>query len=91
MPDEEIEHERSRITRTPLVRSDREYPFCEDLVSDKTGVVDPQLPILVKVSSLLEVLRLGGSYELVEQLWTQLFLTASCINIEVWLSRKEPW
>ena len=39
--------------------------------------------LLAKVSSLLEVMRLGVSYELMEQLWAQFSLTASCANIEV--------
>ena len=89
LPDEEFERQRARIMRTPLARRDREYPFCEDLTTDDAGVVDPQLPILAQVSSLLEVLRLGGSYELVEQLWTQFSLTASSVNIEVCGSRDE--
>ena len=67
MLDEEIERQRANIMRTPLVRRDREAPFCENLISDETSVVDLELPIPAKVSSLLEVLRLGGSYELVEQ------------------------
>ena len=75
--------------RTPLARRDREYPFCEDLITDDAGVVDPQLPILAQVSSLLDVLRLGGSYELLEQLWAQFSLTASSVNIEVCWSRDE--
>jgi len=68
LPDDEVERQRARIMRTPLVRRDCDYPFCEDLITDDAGVVDPQLPILAKGSSLLEVLRLGGICELVEQL-----------------------
>ena len=56
---------------------------------DDAGVVDPQLPIVAKVSSPLEFVRLGASYELVEQLWAQFALTASCVNIEVCWSRNE--
>ena len=52
-------------------------------------VVDPQLPALAKVSSLLEVLRLGWSYELVEQLWGEISLRASYIIIEVCRSGNE--
>ena len=89
MPDEEIERELARITRTPLAPRDRQYPFCEDLISDKTGVLDLQLLIPAQVSSSLEVLRLGGSYELVEQQWAQFSHTAICINIEVCWSRNE--
>ena len=73
LPDEEVERQRARIMRTPLVRRDREYPFCEDLITVDAGLVDPQLPILAKVSFLLEVQQLGGSQKLVEELWAQFF------------------
>ena len=56
--------------------------FWEDLITDESGVVDRQLSVLVKVPSLPENLRLSGSYELVEQLWTQFSLTSSCIISE---------
>ena len=39
--------------------------------------------------SLVEVLRLGGSYELVHQLWLQFILTASRVNIDVTWSPDE--
>ena len=71
------------------MRRDREYQFCEDLITDDAGVVDPQLSILAKVSPLLEVLRLGRSHESVEQLWAQFSLTTSCVKIEVCWSRNE--
>ena len=80
---DEVERQWARIMRTPLVQRDREYPSREELIADDAGVVDPQLPILAKVSSLLEVLRLGGSYEIVEHLWAQFPLTTCCANIEV--------
>ena len=89
LPDDEVERQPVKITRTPLVRRDRENPYCEDLITDDAGVVNPQLPILAKVSSLLQFLRLDGSYELVEQLWAQFSLTTSCVNIEVCWSRNE--
>ena len=57
LSDDEVERQRARIIRTPVVRRDREYPLCEDLITDDAGVVDPQLPILVKILSVLEVLR----------------------------------
>ena len=40
---------------------EREYPFSEDVIVDETGAVDPKLGVMAKVSSLIEVLRLGGS------------------------------
>ena len=73
----------------PLVRRDREYPFGEDLITDEAVVVDPQFHILVKVSSFFEIFRVGGIYELVNQLWAQFSLTTSCLNIEDCSSRNE--
>ena len=66
MPDEEIERQRAEILRKPLIRSDQENRFFEGLITDETGVVDPQLPILATASSLFEALRLSRSHELVE-------------------------
>ena len=59
--DDEVERHRARIMRTPLVRRDCQNPFCQDLIAYDAGVIDPQLPTLAKVSSLLEVLRLVGA------------------------------
>ena len=89
LPDEIVDQQRARITRTKLLRRDRVYPFCEDLITNDAGVVDPQLPILVTVSSLLEAVQRDGSYEFVQQLWAQFSLTPSCVNIEVVWSRNE--
>ena len=61
----EVERQREKEMRAPLVVRDREYPFSEDVIVDETGAVDPNLGVMAKVSSLIEVLRLGGSYELV--------------------------
>ena len=89
MRDEEIARQRDRILKGPQVVRDREYPFAEDLIVDSSGTVDTSLPVLAKVSSLVEVLRLGGSYELVHQLWSQFTLVASQVNIDVTWSRDE--
>ena len=67
---EEIECQWKRILRAPHVVKDREYPFSEDLNVDSASSVDVSLPVLAKVSALVEALRLGGSYELVHQLWS---------------------
>ena len=41
---------------------------------------------MAKVSSLIEVLRLGCSYELVYRLWAQFTLSAVRVNVDVaWL------
>ena len=86
-PDEEVERQRARFMRTPLVRGDPEYPFSEDLIKEYACFVDSDLPFLANVSYSVEVLRLGGSFELVEELWSKFFLTASCVNIGVCRSR----
>ena len=75
--------------RAPLVVTDREYPFTEDVIVDKTGAVDPNLGVMSKISSLIEVLRLGGNYELVYQLWAQFTLSVVGVNVDVTWSRDE--
>ena len=89
LTDDELEIQREKILRAPLVVRDREYPFREDLLPDASGSTDPQLPLLAKVSSLVDVLQLGGSYQLVERLWEWFVLTASRVNVSVAWSRKE--
>ena len=85
----ELERQREHILGGPLVVRDREYPFAEYLIIDESGSPDATLPVVTKVSSLLETLRLGGPYELVDQLWSQFTLIASRVNIEVAWSRDE--
>ena len=90
MRDEEVARQRDRILRGSQVVRDREYTFAEDLIADSSGTVDASLPVLAKVSSLVEVLRLGGgSYELVHQLLSQFTMVASPINVDVTWSRHE--
>ena len=89
LPEDELERQREKIMLAPLVVRDREYPFREVLIPDASGNVDPQLPILAKVSCLIDALRLGGSFELVEKLWERFVLTASRINVTVVWSRDE--
>ena len=82
-----LERQREKILQDPVVVRDREYPFREKLIPDASGNTDPQLPVLAKVSSLVDVLQLGGSYELVERLWERFVLTASRFNVSVAWSR----
>ena len=89
LPEDELERQRERIMLAPLVVRDREYPFREDLIPDASGNVGPQLPLLAKVSCLIDALQLGGSYQLVEKLWERFVLTASQINVTVAWSRDE--
>ena len=62
-------------SKAPLVMHDWEYLFCKVLIADSAGVVDPRLRVNAEVLSLTKV---GGSFELVDNLWSQLQLT------EVW-------
>ena len=86
---DELERQREKIRRGPFVVRDREHPFAEDLITDEAGVVDPQLPVLTKVSCLVDALKMGGSYGLVEELWAQFVLTAGPVNTEVAWTRDE--
>ena len=68
--------------RAPLVVREREYPSSEDVIAEETGAVSPNLGAMAKVSSLIQVLRLGASYELVYQMWEQFTLSAICVNVD---------
>ena len=89
LTEDELERQREKNLRAPLVVRDREYPFREDLIPDASGNTDPQLPVLAKVSSLVDLLQLGWSYELVERLWERCVLTARRLNVSVAWSRNE--
>ena len=89
LPEDELEKQRGKILLAPLVLRDREYPFREDLIPDASRMLGPHLPMLAKVSCLIDALQLGGSYELVEKLRERFFLTASRINVTVAWSRHE--
>ena len=89
LSESELEQRKEHILRGPLVVRDREYPFAEDLIIDESGTPDATLPVVAKVSSLIEILRLGGPYELVNQLWSQFALIASPVYIDVAWSRDE--
>ena len=89
LSESELERRREHILRGPLVVRDREYRSAEDLIIDESGAPDATLPVVAKVLSLIETLRLGGPYELVSQLWSQFTLIASRVNIEVAWSRDE--
>ena len=68
LSESELERRKEHILRGPLVVRDREYPFVEDLIVDESGALDATLPVVAKVSSLIEVQRLGGRYKLVSHL-----------------------
>ena len=56
---------------------------------DDSGAPDATLPVLAKLSSLMDVLQLGGPYELVYQLRSPFPLTASRMNTDVTWFRNE--
>ena len=94
MSSAELERQREKIMRAPLlfaplVVRDREYLFSEDVIVDETGALDPNLGTMAKVSSPIEVLGLGGIYELVYQLWAQFTLSAVRVNVDLTWSRDE--
>ena len=89
LSESELERRREHILRGPLVFRNREYPFAEESILDESGSPDATLPVVAKVSSLIEILRLGGLYELVNQLWSHFTLIASRLNIDVACSRDE--
>ena len=80
LSEDELERQRENIQKGPLVVRDREHPFAEDLITDEAGVIGPQLPVLVKVSCLVDAMKMGGSYGLVEKLWAHFVLTAGPVN-----------
>ena len=56
---DEFGRQREKIKKGHLVVRDREHPFEEDLITDGTSVVEPQLPVLTKVSRLVHALKMG--------------------------------
>ena len=80
--EDELEWQRENIQKGPLVVRDRERPFAEGLISDEAGVIDPKLPVLTKVSCLVDALKMGGSYGLIEKLWAQFVLSVGPVKRE---------
>ena len=80
LEEDELEQQRESILKGPSVVRDQEHPFAEDLISDEAGVIDPQLPVLTKVSCLVNALTMGGSYSLIEKLWAHIVLTAGPVK-----------
>ena len=63
--------------------------FSEDVIVGETGAVDANLGIMAKVFSFIEVLHLGGRYELMYQLWAQFTLSGVRVNVDITWSRDE--
>ena len=76
----ELERQREKIEKGLLVVRDREHPFAEDLITDEPGVNDSQLPLLVNVLCLVDAMKMGSSYGLIEKMWAQFVLTAGPVN-----------
>ena len=89
LSERELERQMEKIRKGPLLVRDREHPFAEDLVTHKAGAVDPQFPVLTKVLCLVDVLRMGASYELIEKLWAQFLLIAEPVKNEVTWTHDE--
>ena len=89
LSEDELERQREKIQKGPLVVRDREHPFAEELITDEAGVIHPQLPVLAKVSCLVDAMKMGGSYGLVKKLWAQFELTAGPLNRDVAWTRDE--
>ena len=89
LTEDDLEQQQVKIRKDPLVVRDREHPFTEDLIVDEAEVIDPNLPLLTKVTSLVQVLQSGGSYALIAKLWPQFIVLAGNINVEVARNRDE--
>ena len=89
LSEDKMERQRKKIKKGPLVVRDREHRFAEDLITVEASVLDPQFPVLTKVSCMVDALKMGGRYGLIEKLWEQLVLTAGPVNTEVAWTRDE--
>ena len=89
IPFSESELEHQRQSSWSSGHSGSRVNIAEDLFVDESGAPDATLPVLAKVLSLIEVLRLTGFYELVYQLWSQFTLTASRMNTDAKWFRDE--
>ena len=86
---DEVEGQQEPILRAPQLVRDSEYLFSDDLIMDNSSSVDVTLPVFAKFSALIEALRLGGSYNLVHQLWSQFTPVPGQVNVDVTTSRDE--
>ena len=73
LTEEKLKRQRGKKPRTSLVVRDGEYPFQEDLILDASKNVDPQLPLLANVSSLVAVLHRMGAKS-----WSKVFGSKYC-------------
>ena len=85
----EREQQRGKIKKDHLVVRNRKQSFVEDLIADRAGDIDLESPNIPKVSCLVDLLQMEGSYDFVEKLWFQLFLIIGQVKAEVARSRDE--
>ena len=71
---DELEQQRVRVFRSTTVIRDREYPLGEGLNVNNCDSPEVMLPIFAEVPPLIGILRWGGNYELLHQMWSQLRL-----------------
>ena len=55
----------------------------ENLSVDEAGMIDQNLPLLTKVASLVQMLKVGGSSAFVEKFLWQFVWTTGSIDVEV--------
>ena len=82
LSDDELPRQKEKLTKSPLLVRGREHLLAGDLIVDAVAVVDPQSPILSKLSCLMDALKMGSSYNFMEKLWVQFVLTAGLVNAE---------
>ena len=77
---EKGERQLERNLRAPVMVKD---PFSEDIMLDNSSTFEVSLPVLVKVSGVVEAVHLGGSCEPVHQLWPQFTLVSEQVIVAV--------
>ena len=78
-----LSNKKYKIMKGPVVVRDQEHLFAEDINVDGAGAFHPKMPLIAKVSCLMDVLKMGGSYKLVEKLWARFVWTAGRVSVEV--------
>ena len=61
MVEEELERQRERIWRAPLVVQEQKHPYADDIITDNSVAQEGMLPGLATVASFIDLLKLGRS------------------------------
>ena len=69
--DEQLERQTEKISLALLVKRDRGRVFTEDLLLEESGAAESNLPLLMSLSSPIEVSGQGSSKDLVKMLWSK--------------------